>query len=305
MPQGKNNNPSTESANATHGFAASLSLMDSLVEQHFNGLLSTVRACLAVCGCMALKGRTRPLSLILEGISGSGKTVVIQMFMPKANPTLADYVYRSDKFTPKAFVTHAANVSAGNLEKLDMLPRLTDKVLLTKELAPIFGVREDELRDNIAILISVLDGERFISNSGMRGRRGYEEAIMFNWIGATTPLNARVHRLMSQLGTRLLFYEVPNIALSDVELLDYATNGRPDDGSATCNELANDFLCGFFETNPVGTVGAESITFPRHLLEDLTHSAKLLVKGRAEIVYEREKSDCEPVAAAPAEGPWR
>jgi hypothetical protein len=66
-------------------------------------------------------------------------------------------------------------------------------VLLTKELAPIFGAREDELRDNIATLISVLDGEGFISDSGMRGRRGYEEAIIFNWIGATTPLNARVH----------------------------------------------------------------------------------------------------------------
>jgi hypothetical protein len=254
---------------------------------------------------MALKGRTRPLSLILEGISGSGKTVVIQMLMPKANATLADYVYRSDKFTPKAFVTHAANVSAGNLEKLDMLPRLMDKVLLTKELAPIFGVREDELRDNIAILISVLDGEGFISDSGMRGRRGYEEAIIFNWIGATTPLNARVHRLMSQLGTRLLFYEVPTIALSDVELLDYAANGRPDDGSAKCNELVNDFLCEFFEVNPVGSVDPESITFPPDLLKDLTHSAKLLVIGRAEIIYEREKNDCEPVAAAPAEGPWR
>src|SRR6185295_12483156 len=119
----------------------------------------------------------------------------------------------------------------------------------------------------------------------MRGRRGYEEAIMFNWIGATTPLNVRVHRLMSQLGTRLLFYEVPTIALSDVELLDYAENGRPDDGSARCNVLVNDFLCDFFETNPVGSVDPDSITFPRELLQDLTHGAKLLVKGRAEILY--------------------
>src|SRR5688500_2954960 len=90
----------------------SLRLVDSLVDHHFAGLGTTVRACLAVCGSMTLRGRTRPLSLILEGNSGSGKTVVIHLLMPKANPALADYVYRSDRFTPKAFVTHAANVSA-------------------------------------------------------------------------------------------------------------------------------------------------------------------------------------------------
>jgi hypothetical protein len=108
---------------------------------------------------------------------------------------------------------------------------------------------------------------------------------------------------MSQLGTRLLFYEVPTIALSDVELLYYAENGRPDHGSARCNELVNDFLCEFFEVNPIGSVDPDSIEFPRDLLQHLTHSAKLLVKGRAQILYEREKNDCEPVAAAPAEGP--
>src|ERR1700741_2430885 len=71
---------------------------DEIINRYFNGLVPTIRAWLAVCGSMALRGRTRPLSLILEGISGSGKTVVIQMLMPKANQSLADYVYRSDKF---------------------------------------------------------------------------------------------------------------------------------------------------------------------------------------------------------------
>lgn len=280
-------------------------LNEQLINKYYTGLFPTVQACMAVCGAMSLKGRKRPLSLILEGTSGSGKTAVIQMLMPKANQTLNDYVYRSDKFTPRAFVSHAANVSASELSKVDMLPRLESKVLLTKELAPIFGAREEELRDNIAILIAVLDGEGFISDSGMRGRRGYEDTIIFNWIGATTFLNERVHRLMSQLGTRLLFYEVPTVELNDIELLDYALNGRPDDGSLLCNEEVNNSLCEFFELNPVGTIEPESIVFPRDLLTELTRCAKLLVKGRAEILYERDKAGYEPVAAAPSEGIWR
>lgn len=280
-------------------------LDEEIIDKYYTELVPTVRACLAVCGAMVLQGRRRPLSLILEGISGSGKTAVVQMFMPKADLRLNDYVYRSDKFTPKAFVTHAANVATGSLEKLDMLPKLRDKILLTKELAPIFAVREDELRDNIAILISVLDGEGFVSDSGMRGRRGYEESIIFNWIGATTPLPARVHRIMAQLGTRLLFFEVPTITLSDNQVLDYALNGRPDDGSRVCNELINAFLCDFFELHPIGTIDPESIEFPIALLEELTRSAKLLAWGRAEIVTEKENGEWEPVSVAPPEGIWR
>lgn len=176
---------------------------------------------------------------------------------------------------------------------------------MTKELAPIFGAREDELRENIATLISILDGEGYISDSGMRGRRGYEEAILFNWIGATTPIKQRVHRLMAQLGTRLLFYEVPVIELTDDELLAYATNGRADEGASLCNKAVNEFLSTFFEFNPVGMIPPESIVFPSSLLRELTHCAKLLVKGRAEVISENDKGNWKPVSAAQSEGIWR
>jgi hypothetical protein len=282
-----------------------LRFRDAIIEKYYTGLVPTVRACLAVFGAMALSGRTRPLSLILEAPSGSGKTAAIHMFMPKAETGLETYVYRSDKFTPKAFVSHAANVSKGDLEKLDMLPKLRDKVLLTKELAPIFGAREDELRETIATLISILDGEGYISDSGMRGRRGYEEPILFNWIGATTPIKPRVHRLMAQLGTRLLFNEVPAIELTDDQLLAYAVNGRADEGATLCNKAVNKFLCDFFEFNPVGMIPPDSIVFPDPLLLELTRCTKLLVKGRAEVINEKDNGGWKPVSVAQAEGIWR
>src|SRR5688500_16677024 len=93
MRQGKNINSRRVSADHTAGLTTSLSLIDSSVDQHFNGLRSTVRACLAVCATMSLKGRTKPLTLILEGGSGSGKTAALAMFMPKAEPKLNDYIY--------------------------------------------------------------------------------------------------------------------------------------------------------------------------------------------------------------------
>ena len=282
-----------------------LGLIDALLDQHYPGLRSPVRACLAVCATMSLKGRTKPLTLILEGGSGSGKTAALQMLMPKAEPHLNNYIYRSDKFTPRAFVSHAANVKARDMQKLDLIDRLRDKILLTKELAPIFGGRDEELRDNIAILISVLDGEGFISDSGMRGRRGYDKPILFNWLGATTPLQARVHRMMSQLGTRLLFFAVPTFELTDVQLLDYARNGKPDEAAAICNQAINTFLHEFYQLHPIGCVEPDSVGFPEHLLEELIRWAQLLVKGRAEVLTEKDNGEPEPVSAAQPEGIWR
>lgn len=274
---------------------------DRIFSTNYPGLADTVRACLAVCLGMTLKNRNRPLGLILEGRSGSGKTTVIQMFNPKAEPTLGDFVYRSDKFTPKSFVSHAANVRASEMENLDLLPRLRNKILLTKELAPIFRGRDEEVSDNFAILISVLDGDGFVSDSGMRGRRGYDEPIMFNWIGATTPLAQRTHQMMAQLGTRLLFYEVPSLELSDDDLLNYALKGTPNEAASRCNAAVNNFLISFFKQHPVATIDPAKVKFSRSLLCQLTRWAKLLVTGRAEINYE----DDDPISASPPEGAWR
>jgi hypothetical protein len=87
--------------------------LDAIINRYYPNLLSSVHAVLAVFGAMALKDRTKPLSLILEGSSGFGKTAVLQMAFPLKDTATETPVYRSDKFTPRAFVTHAANVKGG------------------------------------------------------------------------------------------------------------------------------------------------------------------------------------------------
>ena len=135
-------------------------------------------------------------------------------------------MYRSDKFTPKSFVSHAANGATNELETIDMLPKLNGKVLITKELAPLVRGRTEEMQENFSVIISVPDGKGFQSDSGMRDRRGYDGPIVFNWLGATTPLPAATHRMMAQLGTRWLFYEVPSKEPREEELVEYC---RPND----------------------------------------------------------------------------
>ncbi len=280
-----------------------ISQVEDAVRHYYPVLLPSVKACLAVCAAMALTKRTKPLSLIFETTSGYGKTATVQMIFPLPGGGLVNYVYRTDKFTPKAFVSHAANIPRGSLSQNDLLPKLQGKVLVTKELAPIFRGREEELQDNFSTLIAVLDGKGFTSDSGMHGKRGYEQSILFNWVGATTPLPVKTHRLMHQLGTRLLFYEVPSEEPSEDELMAYGAREDASQAEEVCQEVVNEFLLGFFAQHPVGS--AKLTEIPEELLRQLVRWARFLAKGRAEVMYERDGNNWTPVAAAKAEGPYK
>jgi hypothetical protein len=281
---------------------SSLQRLDTVIRKHYPALLTSVHAMLAVFASMAMKGRTKPLSLIFETPSGYGKTATLQMAFPKDEDSpLAKLVYRSDKFTPRSFVSHAANVKKEDMPKLDLLPKLENRVLITKELAPILRGRVEELQDNFSILISVLDGKGFLSDSGMHGQRGYDRSILFNWIGATTPLPAATHRLMSQLGTRLLFFEVPAKPPTAEELKAYLRNGDPDAAERKCQSAVNIFLASFFYDHPISTIEPATMEFPDALQDELIRWVSFLVTARAEIRFENEL----PTAALPTEGPWK
>jgi hypothetical protein len=226
------------------------------------------------------------------------------MSFPLPKTAAEAFIYRSDKFTPKAFVTHASNVKAEELAKMDLLPKLKNKVLITKELAPLFRGRVEELQENFSILISVLDGKGFTSDTGMRGRRGYQETILFNWIGATTPLPASTHRLMSQLGTRLLFYEVSATQPTEEQLLLFAEEDNSSDAEGQCQQAVNEFITQFFTQHPVGTVNPRDLPFSKSLLHELVRWAQFLVAARAEIKFE-EGLHSIPVAAMPPEAPFK
>lgn len=166
--------------------------------------------CLSVYGAMFLEDIKNPIGLILVDAPSSEKTTVLSFFYPTDNEDdfMEQIVYKTDAFTPKSFVTHAANVKADKLDDIDLLPRIKDKIVVVPELAPIFSKREEDLMELIGILTRVFDGEGLQTDSGVRGRRGYKGEYFFTLMGATTPFDRRVWRVMGKLGSRLLFLTV-------------------------------------------------------------------------------------------------
>ena len=131
---------------------------------------------LSVKTVLNIKGNTLPFIGILLGPASSMKTLIIELFR-EYNLTLY-----SDSFTPKALVSHNSSLSEQQLRKVDLLPRMRNKLFLTPELSPLFGSKEDELNQVIHILIRIADGQGFESDSGAKGHRGYAGDMMFTWI---------------------------------------------------------------------------------------------------------------------------
>jgi len=166
--------------------------------------------CLSVYGAMYIKDIKNPVGLILVDAPSTEKTTVLNFFYPTEDESdpVNDLVYKTDSFTPKAFVSHAAQISKNQLSKVDLLPRIKNKILIVPELAPTFSKREEDLTELIGILTRVFDGEGLESDSGVHGRRGYRGRYFFTLMGATTPLERKVWKVMGKLGSRLIFLTV-------------------------------------------------------------------------------------------------
>jgi hypothetical protein len=277
--------------------------IEAAFNKNYPLLLPALKVSLAVCVGLAFKEKTKPLSLILENPSGRGKSTIVETFFPVFKK-MNDYVYRSDVFTPKSFVTSAANLNEAARQKIDLLPKLKNKYLLTKELAPIFRGQEADLIEMFKILIPVLDGKGFVTNTGLASR-GYSEAIVFNWLGATTPLPRKAFKMMSQLGTRLLFYETPVVDFKEDDLIAYAKRNDVSDAATKCNRAVNSFVVQFFKAYPCASVSFNSIAISDPQYEHIVKLAQFLVETRAEVVYERLDGSWQPVGVNPSEGPHK
>lgn len=288
-------NQSTDTSTVT------LADVAELILQHYRQeLCQAIKASLGVVASLSLKKRDHCLVVVFEGPSGRGKSIVIRVTMPDREST-GNYLLRVDDFTPASFVSHASNRNTKQLDKIDLLPKLKDKVMLTKELAPLFRDDEKELRQNFARLTSILDGDGYKTQSGMHGARGYDGRYVFNWIGATTPIPQRTHKIMAQLGNRILTYEIAGEDTSEDDLMEFARSYGTNDTVAECRKLVNDFVEAHFLQHPIESVDPESIAIPDELLRELIRYAKLISCGRVEI----ERHDRGTLEVGPAEGPQR
>jgi hypothetical protein len=156
---------------------------------------------------------TLPFAGIILSRAGGNKTLSSNMIIPWP------HVYYIRNFTAKAFVSHNTAVKVEKLPEIDMLPKIRFKVFLTPELTPTFSANEDDLRETLGIITSVLDGNGYVNHSGAQGRRGYTGNYMFVWVGAAVDVPYRVHKLLATLGPKLYFIRLPYVEKTKEQLL--------------------------------------------------------------------------------------
>ena len=105
-----------------------------------------------------------------------------------------------------------------------MLPKIKNKLFLTPELSPMFTTKEEDLIQLLGIITRVADGHGYVSDSGAHGHRGYDEDIMFTWIGAAVDIPYKVYKLLGNLGAKLYFFRMRFDEQTPDQLLDYAAD---------------------------------------------------------------------------------
>jgi len=258
---------------------------EDLVLRHFGPqILTNVKVYLA-CAMQTSLVCDQPTAVILVGPSSSGKTLATRFIDAEA---LSSRFYRTDEFTPASFVSQIANKSEEQLRKVDMLPKIRDKCMITPELAPLFKDDRKQMLKNFGIITRVMDGEGYLRDSGTHGRRGYTGDYNFAWIGGTTPLPASTFRLMGQLGNRLLFYNTEGEKrLTVQETIERAKQiARKKDSREVilqCRDACTKHLKLLFELFPIRTVTEEWFDIPEELENRLAQLAVLLTYLRASV----------------------
>ena len=173
------------------------------VEQNFPNLWDSLEFELAIKNILNIKDCTLPFAGILLGSPSSMKTLGIELFRNIEN------TFYSDNFSAKSFVSHNTSVKRTDLAQIDLLPKIKNKLFLTPELSPTFAKKDEEIIELLGIMIRILDGKGYESDTGAHGHRGYKGEFMFVWIGAAVEISKKVHKYLSTLGPKLYFFRIP------------------------------------------------------------------------------------------------
>jgi hypothetical protein len=78
-------------------------------------------------------------------------------------------------------------------------------------LAPTFAAKDDDLIEILGIMTRILDGHGYESDTGAHGHRGYNEKMMFVWVGAAVDIPRKVHKHLATLGPKLYFLRLSRL----------------------------------------------------------------------------------------------
>lgn len=251
-----------------------IELWESVIEQNLPNTLPAAKICLAVVGQLFIENISNPFALVLVDVPSSSKTLTLDHFNG-----LTDLIHGTDQFSASSFVSHAANVSADKLSKIDLLPRITGKTLIVRDMATVFSDKQDVLEQNLGILTRVLDGNGLRRESGVHGSRGYDGDYVFMMLAATTPLRNKIWEVMGGIGARLFFYNTRQPDFTEDELIAQVTDGSLKDKRKACQESTVAFFTQLKASYP------DKLTWDRSkedqdLLRLLSKAAVLLARAR-------------------------
>lgn len=245
-----------------------------VVQKYFPDLMLPAEVGLSVMAQILIKDITNPFALVYVDAPSSGKTITLNFFSQ-----LKDLVYTTDDFTPASFVSHSANTKKKDLEKNDLLPQIRYKTIIVRDLAPIFAKRDEDVQAMLGILIRVLDGEGYESNSGLYGKRGYTGDYLFMMLSASTPIRPHIWKVMGNLGSRLFFLNIGSKG-KDVQTLAKQLEKPCRDNEVICRQITTEALKTLWSKYPDG-VTWDVASDDQGLREQIGRIAKTLAKLRA------------------------
>jgi len=220
--------------------------LQETVRANFPSLCLHFEVVLAECGILGIKKPWRPVTVVFEGPPGPGKSLVLNCLLGATSEEVREWLYRSDKFSTASFVSQCASIERKKLNKVDLLPRIKNKVLITPELAPIFRGKGEEIEGKFSILARVLDGRGLTVDGGTHGRRGYEGDYPFLWLGATTYLSTTAFDAMASVGNRIYFFDLLPPRPTLEELAELAMRGGSARNEEACTKACDGLLDHFF-----------------------------------------------------------
>lgn len=220
-----------------------------MILEEFPQLASASEACAAVIAQLLIRDTTNCFGLILVDVPSSGKTICLNFFAG-----LEEIIYTSDDFSPASLVSHSAQKKGKDLSKVDMLPKIRFKTLMVREMATVFGDKDDDLRKKLHLLTRVMDGEGLETESGVHGKRGYQGDYLFMLLGASTPISLRIWKVMGGAGHRLFFLSLNSSRIGVDELHKILKDGGYKSREISVREKTHDFLRTLWRKFPEGIV---------------------------------------------------
>jgi len=247
-----------------------------IINKNFPYLVLSAEVSLSLYGQLLIKDVVNPCAVVLVDVPSSGKTISLNMFSGLSQS------YTTDNFTPSSFVSQAANVKKEKLGEVDLLPRIKDKVLIVRDLAPLFGQRDDDLLRSMGVLTRVMDGEGLQLDAGVHGRRGYVGDYNFMLLAASTPIPPKIFKLMGNLGSRLFFLSIQSKRKSETELIDQLISSSWKEKQNECAVATKSLVQNMFVKYP-NRIEWNKNNDQKETLEIIARSATLLASLRGSI----------------------